>query len=156
MSIARGAGRVLIPPLCAFCSAKLESGYCCSSCADILPANKNGCPQCANPLPNSADQMCVSCATEPPPFSKAFVPYLYRFPVDDAIKAIKFRHQLFFAPPLGNAMAMMVKNAGYFYDGIVPVPLHRWRHARRGFNQARELSRYVSKELGSSSLITFQ
>jgi ComF family protein len=28
-------------------------------------------------------------------------------------------------------------------DGVVPVPLHPWRRARRGFNQAEELARHM-------------
>lgn len=33
-------------------------------------------------------------------------------------------------------------------DGLVPVPLHRWRQALRGFNQALEISKYISRRTG--------
>ena len=32
-------------------------------------------------------------------------------------------------------------------DGVVPVPLHRGRERTRGFNQARELARYLERPL---------
>lgn len=33
-------------------------------------------------------------------------------------------------------------------DALLPVPLHRWRQMRRGYNQAKELARPLSAALG--------
>ncbi|MDN5698640.1 MAG: hypothetical protein L0G70_11810, partial [Rubrobacter sp.] len=41
-----------------------------------------------------------------------------------------------------------LSGAGSF-DAVVPVPLHRFRLARRGFNQASEIAREVAGALGA-------
>lgn len=33
-------------------------------------------------------------------------------------------------------------------DVLLPVPLHRWRQVRRGFNQAEEIGRWLAADLG--------
>ncbi len=33
-------------------------------------------------------------------------------------------------------------------DVLLPVPLHRWRLVRRGFNQAEEIGRWLAADLG--------
>lgn len=71
-------------------------------------------------------------------------PLLYEFPVDAAIKALKFRRQLYYLPVFANLLAAAVEQAFPDVDGLVPVPLHHWRHALRGFNQAHELCKIIS------------
>ncbi len=48
------------------------------------------------------------------------------------------------APFLLQAMLAVSEGAGVPIDALVPVPLHWWRRAGRGFNQAEELARGVS------------
>ena len=45
---------------------------------------------------------------------------------------------------LAELLAPSVWDSGERYDALVPVPLHRWRHARRGYNQADEIARALS------------
>lgn len=72
-------------------------------------------------------------------------PLLYEFPVDTAIKALKFRRQLYYLPIFANLLAEAVVRNFTDVDALVPVPLHHWRHALRGFNQALELCNIVSR-----------
>ncbi len=62
----------------------------------------------------------------------------------DLIHACKFERLDFLGRPLGERLAERVAP---LFDGalsrpdlVVPVPLHRWRRLRRGFNQARLLA----------------
>lgn len=80
--------------------------------------------------------------------SAIHAPLRYAFPVDAAIKALKFRRRLDLAPMLaGLLLPWLAANAGRF-DGLVAVPLHRVRNAARGFNQAEELARCLSAKSG--------
>ena len=49
------------------------------------------------------------------------------------------------APFLHHAMVRVAEETGGRVDCVVPVPLHWWRRARRGFNQAEELARATAK-----------
>ena len=91
---------------------------------------------------------CADCQANPPPFSMARAPFRYAFPVDSAIKALKFNGKLYHAPALASYLSRELQQMRQDIDALVPVPLHRWRHARRGFNQAIELCKPVSRSSG--------
>ena len=79
---------------------------------------------------------------------KARAPLIYDFPVDDVIKAIKFRRQLWYVPALGELLLRNLQSDFAEVDALLPVPLHRWRQVKRGFNQAMELCRPLRKGTG--------
>jgi ComF family protein len=89
--------------------------------------------------------LCVRCQASEPPFAFALAPLLYEFPVDAAIKACKFRRQLFYLPVFGRFLFDAFEKHFTDVDALVAVPLHRWRHALRGFNQAEELCKYLHR-----------
>lgn len=66
------------------------------------------------------------------------------------MRALKYRAYMTVVPRLaGPLMSDAVKDGGRF-DAVVPVPLHRSRLAKRGFNQAAVLAREVAGQLDSS------
>lgn len=138
---------VLLPPLCALCGADGARGFdLCAGCADDLPGNEAACPRCALPLADGAEAPCGFCRTRPPSFDRAFVPYLYRPPLDHLIRGLKYRRRLDHARVLGELLADALENrAGAWPDCIVPVPLHPARLRERGFNQALELVRAAAR-----------
>jgi ComF family protein len=72
---------------------------------------------------------------------------LYTFPVDAALKAFKFHGRLAYAPAFADVMSGELVHLRHV-DALLPVPLHRWRHAARGFNQAFELARLLARRSG--------
>jgi ComF family protein len=95
--------------------------------------------------------LCAAChdelpwAPRGPAGSRLLAPFVYAFPIDAAIKALKFHRRLEYAPALG---ALLIEAAGTLedgIDGILPVPLHWRRQALRGFNQAAELCRPLAR-----------
>jgi ComF family protein len=72
----------------------------------------------------------------------------YAFPVSGMLKALKFRRQQFFAPALGDLLISALEDKMSEVDAILPVPLHRWRHFQRGFNQASEIARPLARRYG--------
>jgi len=63
---------------------------------------------------------------------------------------LKHRNQLALAKPLGLILGKVFINAepGFPLDYIVPVPLHPHRLRQRGYNQALEIARPLSRQLG--------
>jgi ComF family protein len=97
---------------------------------------------------------CADCQAAPPFFDKARAPLLYKFPVDVALKKLKFSRQIAFAPAFADLLLACLNNEFGDCDALVPVPLHAYRHFRRGFNQADEISRPISKVTGLPEIMT--
>jgi len=64
------------------------------------------------------------------------------------IHALKYQTNLAIAPILANLLITRLKATKRFPDIIIPLPLHPIRLRERGFNQAMEISRYLSKHMG--------
>lgn len=114
--------------------------------AAVMP---NACVFCGQHLDVRAAPICTGCYEELPRTAgpvpvhglMTYAPLRYEFPVDAAIKALKFARKLWYAPALAAVMAEEVENLPKDVDAVLPVPLHWRRQSLRGFNQAAELLR---------------
>lgn len=141
--------RLLYPARCVYCNGSETEGYCCQRCADLLPRLAWACRCCAKPLPASAvDLLCGACQISTPPFEHARAAYRYAFPIDSALKSMKFSRKLYYVPAFAAALLELLEQDFEDVDALVPVPLHRWRYALRGFNQAVELCRPLARATG--------
>ena len=144
---------LLLPHRCLLCGAVGEDGMdICQGCGQDLPWNRRPCQRCANPLPpGTRTQLCGDCQSgrTPKGFDQIMAPLLYDFPVDRLILALKFQHELAPGRLLGSLCAHALATEGIERpQGLVPVPLHPARWRQRGFNQAVELARPLSRQLG--------
>jgi ComF family protein len=140
---------LLYPAHCCLCGARGGRGLdLCQACFGELPWNRHPCPRCAAPLPPDADTpLCGDCIKQPPSWDEAKSPLAYGFPVDKLVQRFKFEGDLAVGRLLGSLLAEYLAAGEERPDCIVPVPLHDSRLKERGFNQAVELARPVSKRL---------
>lgn len=138
---------LVFPPRCVFCNGHIGGGLICTRCNALLPRLGNACDRCAAVLPENADSnaICGACQVAPPPFSRSRAVFEYAFPIDSALKSLKFNRRLHYVPFFAAALLDMLRREFPDVDALVPVPLHRWRHVTRGFNQARELTRPIAR-----------
>ena len=152
-------GDAVMPRLCAFCGTECTrcESFCCRGCHADLPWNDIQCGRCAKPLqlPPGDGVDCAACQQRPPPFSLACAPLRYAFPVDAAIKALKFRRRLDYLPAFGAILSAAASSLPADIDALLPVPLHWRRHASRGFNQAAELCKPLQRRSGLPVLTGF-
>lgn len=139
-----------LPMQCAFCGVANVNGPVCGQCRDAMPWIGVICELCGQPLPAAqpAGVVCADCQEKPPAFMKARAPCTYDFPLDTALKALKFKRQLCYVPALAGLLLPVLEQEFSECDALVPVPLHRIRHALRGFNQATELCRPLRRATG--------
>lgn len=139
--------RSAYPDHCVFCGTPVAGGQFCGACNTSLPRIGDACPRCATALPATlpGNLPCGACQLRPPPFSGARAALHYAYPVDAALKALKFHRQLHYVPAFVTVLEPLLGQALPGVDAIVPVPLHRWRHATRGFNQAYELAKPLAR-----------
>ncbi len=145
INVAMLAG-ILLPRCCVLCGVHLLAERLCEDCKADLPWIGVACQRCGVPL--LAGTHCAECQSNSPPFDKAFAPLLYTFPIDTALKALKYKRQLFYAPAFGELLLPVLEKLFPTVDALLPVPLHQRRHAIRGFNQAAELCRPLHRASG--------
>lgn len=122
----------------------------CEICAEALPGLAGElCPVCA--LPSPGRQVCGRCQRRHPNFDRSIAAFAYADPVRDMVLALKHGRGFNLVGWLGERLAEAAE--GIEADCIVPMPLHRERLARRGFNQAVEIGRVLSRRSGLPLLI---
>lgn len=135
----------LLPQDCLLCLAPAGGDLLCAACAAGLPQLPPArCPRCAQPA--AGDAVCGRCQRQPPHFDALLALHPYAFPIDGLIQRLKYGSELAVAAHFGAALADACR--GLDADLIVPMPLHPARLAERGFNQAMEIARALSRGLG--------
>lgn len=138
----------LLPPRCVLCGQPCGPTGICAGCRGDLPWHGPHCHRCGLPLGSARDTQCGACIRKPPPFARTISPLRYDFPVDSLVQAFKFRRQL----AAGRVLSHLLCEAVTLHradrpDVLIPVPLHRWRLFKRGFNQAGEMAAYAGRVL---------
>jgi ComF family protein len=141
----------LLPPTCILChAASRQTLDLCHACADDLPILSQSCMRCAAILTTDG-LVCGDCLKEPPAFDTTYALFSYQTPITKLIMELKFHQQLVNAHLLGKLMAETLEKRWYYNktrpDVIIPIPLHPKRLQERGFNQALEIARPISKTL---------
>lgn len=138
----------LLPPVCVACGQGAEGVLdLCEGCLAAMPYLGVACRQCALPLPQAG--ICGACQKSPQPFEQTFSLFRYAHPVDHLIQRLKFNRRLVNARLLAALMAAALQQQQQRRpDLMVPVPLHKRRLQTRGYNQAVELARPISRQLG--------
>jgi ComF family protein len=137
--------RVLLAPRCLACGEPGHGGLdLCGICRAQLPWNQHACRQCGIGLALAGQSHCGACRLDPPPFTHAFCPLHYRFPIDRLLPRFKFHGDLAAGELLATLMQWPMDPAD-LPQGLVPVPLHRSRLRTRGYDQALELARALAR-----------
>jgi len=133
-----------LPQQCLLCAAPSAARVVCVACYSCLPwLPEMRCPQCA--LPTAHDALCGACLSHPPRFDRVTAAFAYAWPLTPLIHQYKYAGNLALARLFGEALAARIACK---VDVIVPMPLAPHRLRERGFNQALEIARVVSRLTG--------
>jgi len=126
----------------------------CFDClANLQRLNEPLCQACGVPLAGSGFACCVRCAKNPPIFGKARALFCYNSAADappDILGSVIRRHKYGPNQALGAVLAELLEEGLPIdpdYDVVIPVPLHRRRLFKRGFNQSALLAAAVTRKL---------
>lgn len=139
---------LLYPRRCAVCDGALtssESGVC-SECRDkIKYIDKNVCCICGRPV-KRREEMCMECRGTKHLFAGGRSVLSYDF-IGDSVFRFKYANRpeyaQFYADCIWNCCRDWIEALGA--DAIVPVPLHKKRLLKRGYNQAEVLANALSQ-----------
>jgi ComF family protein len=117
----------------------------CRACLAELPWHpKTSCPQCGLA---SSGIICGSCLNSPPDFDATKAVFLYAYPVDAMMQRYKYGSMLNLGDTFGEFLAekVNVEDCLKNIDLIIPMPMHPQRLKERGFNQALEIAKVLTK-----------
>jgi ComF family protein len=128
--------------LCRGAAAGPPHNLLCAACdADLPRLAPVRCPRCA--LDSPRGELCGRCLAEAPHYDATVAALAYEFPADALVHALKFRGELALAPLLGGFLLKEIQNQEI--DCVIPVPLSARRLRERGYNQAVEIARHVTR-----------
>jgi ComF family protein len=141
----------VLPPRCLNCGKTIAGtarlcGGCWQGLSFLAPP---WCRRCGYPLPESAAAapLCAVCAASPPVFDRARAALRY----DDGARGMILRFKHADRTDIARTFGQLLLRAGTELVAgdpvIAPVPLHRWRLLRRGYNQAGLLAHALAREL---------
>ncbi len=145
---------LILPHRCALCGTVLghERGLCPVCWGELRFISPPLCPVCGRPsaADDDPDRACVGCATDPPLLRRTRAALAY----DDTSRrlVIAFKHygRLSLRPLLATWVERTAGELIGDVDLVAPVPLHRWRLLRRGFNQSALLAGPLGRPDGPS------
>lgn len=152
---------------CVLCDSTItgseEKISLCPACQNDLPWMQLACDRCGVSLnvgfsdDKNVDvralNVCGACQTNPPSMDYTLSALHYQSPVDYLVTELKFKKKLTIAAILSALLYRRIR--GYYQhtaphllpDLIIPVPLHKSRLIKRGFNQAVEIAKPIAKQL---------
>ena len=140
---------LIFPLRCPVCDEILPIGnsYLCSSCQKKLVIIRTPfCMKCGKQLNNFEKEYCFDCNFKEHHFTRGRAVFDYRC-ILDGIYRFKYSNRAeyadFFAREIIRVLGDELKN--WQVDAIVPVPLHKNRLKKRGYNQAELIGEKLSK-----------
>lgn len=113
----------------------------------MLRIPKPLCHRCGRSLLYAAP-VCGQCNQPTFLLQQVRAPLAYREPTSRIIQRLKYEGLFALAQPLALIMAGAWPDWDAEPDVILPIPLHRRRERRRGFNQSALLARQLGRSLG--------
>ncbi|MCE5393213.1 MAG: ComF family protein [Acidithiobacillus sp.] len=135
-----------LPERCRFCDA--PGVALCGDCLRNLPRlPRERCSWCARPVADNGD--CPVCSVEMPSYDYSFCPFVYEYPLTQAISSWKFHEGLDWTAALAQAWLLeWGETPPSRPQALLPVPLHPARLRERGYNQAALLARHWGRAYG--------
>ncbi len=137
------------PPRCLLCGCGIaeQSGLCASCWSEMEFPREPSCASCGRPLPSDAELggtlECGVCLATPPRHDGIIAATRYNDATRKLVLDFKHGRKIALARFLGRLMASLLPDDR---DALLlPVPLHRGRLWRRGFNQSALLARELAK-----------
>jgi ComF family protein len=153
-SLARSALRPILdfalPPRCPGCGTVTDEPHrFCLACWSALTfLGDPCCARCAMPFDYGEDSevICGRCLAEPPPYHRLRAAVAY----GDIARTVALKLKYGGRPGVAETMARFMER---HLDAstapiLAPVPLHRWRIWRRGYNQAALIAGTMARRAG--------
>lgn len=155
---------LVYPRKCIFCSRAIpmksyreiikESSYdlLCERCRISIKDSyieEPYCLKCGKQLDSITQEYCVDCRSMPHIYDRGLSVFKYHNDIKESVYRFKYKACKCYGGFYGEQMAEKYKDIikKWQPDVIVPVPIHRTRMKKRGYNQAELIGRVLSDKL---------
>lgn len=144
---------LIYPRRCPICDGLTGSHkiLVCETCRQrLVYVREPACKKCGKPLEKEEAEYCADCSRRKHTYTRGKAVFPYDRLMRASIARFKYRGRREYADFYAEEL---VKRCGELLhswqpDALVPVPLHKSRMRKRGFNQAELTARKVGKALG--------
>ncbi len=152
MSFLEKLGELVYPSACALCGDVLPDGavYVCEECRKMIAyPTEPTCLRCGGRVSDENQAYCQDCSRMNRSYKKGFPAMLYQYPLDESIAAFKYNNKRYMAPFY---VSEIIKRHGKTIlslpvEALVPIPIHKKKLKKRGYNQAELLAGELGKRL---------
>ncbi|MDE7359654.1 MAG: double zinc ribbon domain-containing protein, partial [Lachnospiraceae bacterium] len=149
---ANTAATLLFPRRCPVCDEPVRpwNALICKECAPKLTYIRPPyCFKCGKHIGDSGKEYCDDCAAHPHLFDSGRALFSYRS-VSASIARFKYQgrreYAAYYASCIQRQFGDFIRSCRA--DALVPVPLHKSRYKKRGYNQAQALAEELSARTG--------
>lgn len=142
----------IYPPVCALCGDLLGKNerYICAVCEVSLPhVTEPACFKCGKEISDNETELCEDCSRYTRSFVRGFPAMNYDEVFQESIAAFKYHgkrdYGKYFAYEIARSRGKDI--AGVNPDVLVPVPLHKKKLRKRGYNQAEIIAGELGRRL---------
>jgi ComF family protein len=141
-----------LPPRCPACGTIVGEvhSFCTDCWKQVEFLGDTGCSACGLPLQATDADQCGACLGRPPRIARTRAAVAYDEISRGLAIRLKYGRKVAIARTMARYMAPLVRKEDSG-EILVPVPLHRTRLWRRGFNQSALVARELSRRLGLRS-----
>lgn len=143
----------LYPPRCPVCGGVTvpKCKPVCDKCKEVFHVIKEPkCMKCGKALEQMEQQYCSDCSRSKQEFTRGFALWMYDRGVRQSIADFKFNNRReyisYYVEEMITYYADIIKQVKP--DVYIPVPLHKAKLRKRGYNQAELLARGLSEYTG--------
>jgi ComF family protein len=154
-SLAREMVDFALPPRCPACGTITpEPHRFCFDCWQSLTfLGDPCCARCGLPFAyGDSSALCGRCLADPPPYDRLRAAVAYGEIARAVVLKLKYSGRPGLAETLARLMQRhmpdLARGAGEGEPLLIPVPLHRWRIWKRGYNQAALIASALSRRSG--------
>lgn len=131
---------------CAICQREISKGeILCDSCKVDMPLiGENSCYICGRYVTSDA-KVCEACVGKPKNFDNGKVIFVYKDKIKHMVWRFKFNHALDLLNFLIPLSKDKIKEFNEQIDFVTFVPMRRYAHLVRGYNQSEMFAKSVSQ-----------
>lgn len=144
---------LLFPRRCPVCGEILgdNGSLICRGCVPKLsPVRQPVCKTCGKELISDREEYCTDCRRHQHSFAMGRSLFQYNAAAAKSMAAIKYKNRREYLDFYAQAMAYRYRDqvSRWQPDVMIPIPVHPSRYRSRGFNQAEELARRLTRLWG--------
>lgn len=141
---------ILYPQTCCFCGKVCKDNICKECAKKITYIQEPICKKCGKPIRYEEKEYCGDCIGKELYYEQGRSVWLHTGKVRWSIYQFKYHNRRiygkFYAEELFRLYGSLIEK--WKIDVIIPVPLHRKRQRKRGYNQAEIVAKHLGKLTG--------